>query len=66
MGNYGFCGECGEHFRDHLKEHLSTCDGIRKYYPPLKKVENGIVAGTIEDFLFQTGRIPTEQDCIDL
>lgn len=65
MSNYGFCGECGEHFKSRLVEHISGCDGVRKNYPPLKGVKNGIVAGTLEDFIFQTNRYPTEEDYVD-
>ena len=63
--DFGFCGKCSQHFPNHLKNHILSCDGIRKNYPPLRKVENGIESGSIEDFFQQTGRYPTKEDIND-
>ncbi len=62
--NFGFCGCCGQHFQNNLTKHIADCDGTRKYLP-IRGVGNGIESGTIEDFVFQTGGLPTNDDIND-
>ena len=66
--DYGFCGICGQHYKSHLTEHINKCDDIKRDYPKYPKSKHkdrDIVVGSIEDFVYQTGRYPDIDDDFD-